>query len=255
MGSLKDAELFQPATDVLVRHGAHVEVLKGAKAAESERGLLTRLRDWVSGDRNDCNILACLTEALRGPTLAVHEDFKIFYTLRDEFKKRKNKYFDRVGLEHVLDLVLGRGNIERAFEVFSAVGHEKLSELLYGGAAAQECVEDELLDRQYNILHGTYCSNASQVEQCEEFEFTLKSRYEFSDLAVVKQYVKLANAGFPVAAWRLYQVYQQGLFNQPADPVEAEKYSLQAIEGGLVPQKAAVLAEKEIGSARANSRL
>ena len=162
----------------------------------------------------------------------------MFYRIKEDIVEHIKHATDHLGLGHIVDLLLGRGNIEKAYQEFDAAGHEKLKELLYGNKEAP--FSDEVADAHFTMLHGSKQGASSLVAQCEEFEFALKDQQKLSPNGIVQRYEELADAGFPVAAWRLYQVYQQGLFDQDMNAEKSEKaikYATIARDFGMVPEE------------------
>lgn len=221
MTKLSEIQASDVTNHALVRHGD--EVVKKTK-----KGFIGRTIEWIFGDTNDCNVLACLTKAMEKDPSLVGSDFAIFYELKNELSEHKKEggFFTRL-----VDKILGRDDVEAAIKEFDHVGHARLREFFYGTKEGPEEIDNSLVDKHYAILQNKISWDPQDLEV---FEFILRQDCKLSDAQIVERYEKLATAGFPMAAVRLFQAYSQGIFGVQIDLGKAADYAEKASKLGAV---------------------
>ena len=219
MTKLSEIQASDVTNHALVRQGD--EVVKKTK-----KGFIGRTIEWIFGDTNDCNVLACLTKAMEKDPSLIGSDFAIFYELKNKLSEHKKEggFFTRL-----VDKILGRDDVEAAIKEFDHVGHARLRELFYGTKEGPEAIDNALVDNHYAILQNKISFDPQDLEG---FEYTLTQDCKLNDAQIVERYEKLATAGFPMAAVRLFQAYSQGIFGGQIDLGKAADYEEKASKLG-----------------------
>ena len=127
MGDLAKIKSIDPSRETLIRDGSAVK-----KQSTTEKGWLGRQIQRLLGNTNECNILKCLTKALKEQKPLRAEDFDGFYEVKKELSTHQ-----RGAWSSIVDVILWRGTLTGALEGFDQEGHSKLKELLYGSADHQ----------------------------------------------------------------------------------------------------------------------
>lgn len=215
MGDLANIKSIDPANETLVRDGSHVK-----KQSKSEKGWLGRQLQWLFGNTNECNVLKCLTKAIKNQKPLRADDFDGFYTVKKELSTHH-----RGVLGWVADVILLRGTLTRCLKTFDKEAHNRLKELFYGTDKIPKEMSDAEVDSHRELMRGLYQGEDYQ-QKCEGFEKMLNSQFNLGDLKVIERYKEMATAGFPIASWRLSQIYSQGLMGQDPDTSKADHYSI-----------------------------